>query len=117
MPYSMTATPAALILRRLDPCSPLFARFESIRPIKMERFLLYLDDLDDLYGMVGLIRERLRRLVFGLISYSLLGIGAVAGAWLALSHAPIAVATAVLLFVTLLYRAVTAAPLHWSRTT
>ena len=82
----------------------------------MERFLLYLDDLDDFYGMVGLVKERLRRLVFGLISYSLLGIGAVAGAWLALSHAPIAVATAVLLFVMLLYRSVTAAPLHWSRT-
>jgi len=73
----------------------------------MERFLLYLDDLDDLYGMVGLIGERLRRLVFALIVYLVLGAGALAGMWLALSHPPIALATSIVLFVTLLYRSVT----------
>jgi len=73
----------------------------------MERFLLYLDDLDDLYGMVGLIGERLRRLLFALIVYLVLGAGALAGMWLALSHPPIALATSIVLFVTLLYRSVT----------
>ena len=73
----------------------------------MERFLLYLDDLDDLYGMFGLIGERLRRLAFALIIYLVLGTGALAGIWLALRHPPIALATAIVLFVRLLYRAVT----------
>ena len=82
----------------------------------MERFLLYLDDLDDLYGMVGLIKERLRRFVFAMISYSLLAIGALAGVWLALAHPPLSLATAILLFVTLMYRSVTAPPSQWSHT-
>ena len=73
----------------------------------MERFLLYLDDLDDLYGMVGLIGERLRRLLFALVVYLVLGAGALGGMWLALRHPPVAMATLILLFVTLLYRSVT----------
>lgn len=73
----------------------------------MERFLLYLDDLDDLYGMVGLIGERLRRMAFALFVYLVMGTGALAGIWLALKHPPIALATSIVLFVTLLYRAVT----------
>ncbi len=74
----------------------------------MERFLLYLDDLDDLYGMVGLIGERLRRLLFAVLVYTVLVAGAMTGMWLALKHTPLAVATGTLLFVTLLYRSVTA---------
>ena len=73
----------------------------------MERLLQYLDDLDDLYGMVGLIVERLRRFTFALFSCLTLSAGALAGAWLATLHAPIALATSILLFVTLLYRSVT----------
>ncbi len=73
----------------------------------MECFLRYLDDLDDLYGMVGLINERLRRLFFALVSCSLVGTGALAGMWLATLHPPLALATSILLFVTLLYRSVT----------
>jgi hypothetical protein len=73
----------------------------------MERFLLYLDDLDDLYGMLGLLGERLRRLVLALLVYLMLAAGALAGIWLALKHPPIALATGILLFVTLLYRSVT----------
>lgn len=73
----------------------------------MERFLLYLDDLDDLYGMLGLLGERLRRLVFALLVYLMLAAGALAGIWLALKHPLIALATGILLFVTLLYRSVT----------
>lgn len=73
----------------------------------MECFLQYLDDLDDLYGMVGLINERLRRFFFTLVSYSLVAAGALAGVWLATLHPPLALATSILLFVTLLYRSVT----------
>ena len=73
----------------------------------MERFLQYLDDLDDLYGMVGLIVERLRRFILALFCCLTLGAGALAGVWIATLHAPIALATSILLFVTLLYRSVT----------
>ena len=34
----------------------------------MERFLQYLDDLDDLYGAIGLVWETLRRTLLKLIS-------------------------------------------------
>ena len=34
----------------------------------MERFLQYLDDLDDLYGAIGLVWEKLRRTLLNLIS-------------------------------------------------
>ncbi|NQV86255.1 MAG: hypothetical protein HQ492_04175 [Woeseiaceae bacterium] len=73
----------------------------------MECFLQYFDDLDDLYGMIGLIKERLRRLFFTLASCLLLVTGALAGIWLATLHPPLAMATSILLFVTLLYRSVT----------
>ena len=73
----------------------------------MERLLQYLDDLDDLYGMVGLILERLRRVLLALFSYLTVVIGALAGIGLALLHPPVALATSILLFVTLLYRSVT----------
>ena len=75
----------------------------------MERFLLYLDDLDDLYGMVGLIVERLRRFAIAIITYLALVAGAVAGVWFAVAHPPLAVASSILLFVSLLYRSVTSA--------
>lgn len=74
----------------------------------MERFLQYLDDLDDLYGMVGLIKERMRRVISTLFAYLILLCGAAAGMFLAILHPPIAMATAILLFVTQLYRSVTA---------
>lgn len=73
----------------------------------MERILQYLDDLDDLYGMAGLIRERTRRFVIAVTSYLVIAIAAVAGIWFALVVPPLAVATTTLLFVTLLYRSVT----------
>lgn len=76
----------------------------------MERFIQYLDDLDDLYGMVGLINERLLRISYTLLSCALLVAGPVAGAWLALRHPPLALATSTLLFITLLYRSVTMRP-------
>ena len=82
----------------------------------MERLLQYFDDLDDLFGMVGLIKERLRRFVYSLVSCVLLVSGALAGIWLALAHVPIALATFTLLFVTLLYRSVTSPQTRWSET-
>jgi hypothetical protein len=73
----------------------------------MERLLQYLDDVDDAFGMLGLVLERLRRFVFGLFFYLTLCIAALASIWLATLHPPIALATSILLFVTLLYRSVT----------
>lgn len=73
----------------------------------MERMLQYLDDLDDAFGMIGLIVERLRRFLFALFSYLTLSIAALASIWLATLHPPIALATSILLFVLLLYRSVT----------
>jgi len=80
----------------------------------MERLLQYLDDLDDFYGMVGLINERLRRFLFAVFSYSTLCVVAIAGILLALAHPPLALATSILLFVTLLYRSVTAPSGNWA---
>ena len=76
----------------------------------MERLLQYADDLDDLFGAFALISEPLRRLFLTVIASLISAILAVLGIWLALAHPPIALATCALLFVTLLYRAVTATP-------
>lgn len=75
----------------------------------MERFLLYLDDLDDLYGMAGLVAERLRRFAITVFTTLALLTGAASGVWLAMVHLPLAVASLIILFVTLLYRSVTSA--------
>jgi hypothetical protein len=80
----------------------------------MERFLQYLDDIDDIFGMAGLVVERLRRFTLTLFSWLLILGGAVAGAWLAQVHPPIALATLILLFVTLLYRSVTQPAVKWT---
>ena len=76
----------------------------------MERLLQYADDLDDLFGAFAMIYEPLRRLFLAVIAGLISGVLAALGVWLALVHPPIALATCLLLFVTLLYRAVTAAP-------
>jgi len=79
----------------------------------MERFLLYLDDLDDLYGAFGLVWEKIRRNMLKLISVSMvLAVGA-GGIFLALAHPPVALATSTMLFVTLLYRSVTVQSSRW----
>jgi len=77
----------------------------------MERLLQYMDALDDLAGAFGLVYERLRRLFLALIAAITGLVSMASGIWLALVHPPIALATCVLLFVTLLYRAVTS-PTH-----
>ena len=66
-----------------------------------------MDDLDDLYGAFGLLYEKLRRALIKLLSLCA-GLAIVgAGVALALVHPPIALATCIVLFVTLLYRSVT----------
>jgi len=80
----------------------------------VEIFLQYLDDLDDLYGMAGLIVERLRRAALALMSVVTLFVGALSGIWLATLHVPLALATGILLFVTLLYRSVTSPSGRWT---
>ena len=73
----------------------------------MERIIQWLDDMDDLVGVIGLAGERIRRLCVatGLtIAAFLLQLG---GILLALSHPPLALATVIIMFVTLLYRSVT----------
>ena len=73
----------------------------------MERVIQWLDDLDDLIGMLGLASERIRRV---LVAIGLTFVGfllQLGGILLALSHPPIALATVIIMFVTLLYRSVT----------
>lgn len=73
----------------------------------MECLLQYLDNLDDLVGACGLLWERARRLLLRLCSAFLLLAASVGGIGLALLHPPLALATSTVLFVILLYRAVT----------
>lgn len=42
----------------------------------MEILLQYLDDLDDLYGMVGLVSERVRSMTIFLLAVSCAGVAA-----------------------------------------
>jgi len=73
----------------------------------LERLLQYLDDLDDLYGVLGLLTERLREfawLIGRIVGSAVL---AAAGVLVALNKPPLGLAVAMLLFVWLLYRAVT----------
>ena len=73
----------------------------------MERLIQWIDDLDDLVGVIGLARERIRAIVLAFIFAVASLTFQVAGILLALSHPPLALATAILMFVTLLYRSVT----------
>jgi hypothetical protein len=72
----------------------------------MECLIQYLDDLEDLFYAVALIWERIRTAV----RFAVFVVTSVAfqtlGVLLALAAPPLAVATASLLMVTLLYRAV-----------
>jgi hypothetical protein len=73
----------------------------------MEIVTQWLDDLDDFFGAIGLIRERLRNLLIGLSSLAIALLVPAAGIGLALRHPPLALASAIILFVILLYRSVT----------
>ena len=74
----------------------------------MERLIQWLDEIDDFFAALGLIGERIRRVSILLplvLALLLLQVGSIA---LALRHPPLALAAAILMFVTLLYREVTA---------
>jgi hypothetical protein len=73
----------------------------------MERFVQILDDLDDLCSSLGLARERARGLLLALCIVLLSLAVLIAGVLLALRHPPLAMAAAILMFTTLLYRVVT----------
>ena len=73
----------------------------------MERILQWLDDLDDLFGAVGLIAERMRRVVLILARLLALVCVVSCGVFAALTEPPLGLAVAILLFVFLLYRSVT----------
>jgi hypothetical protein len=67
----------------------------------------WLDELDDLIAAIGLVSERIRNF-FRTLSFLAISLFIqCAGVLLALRHPPLALATAMLLFVTLLYRSVT----------
>ena len=72
----------------------------------MERVAQYLDHLDDLVGIFGLIGERIRNILLpsALVLLTATAPGAIA---LAAAEPPLALATAVMLSVFLLYRSVT----------
>ena len=67
----------------------------------------WLDELDDLIAAIGLVSERIRSLFRALSFFTISTFIQCAGVLLALRHPPLAMAIAMLLFVTLLYRSVT----------
>ncbi len=73
----------------------------------MERLLQLFDDLDDLFGAIGLVAEKLRNLVWLAALVVLATFAGIAGIALALAEPPFALALAILMFVFLLYRTVT----------
>lgn len=73
----------------------------------MERILLWLDDLDDLYGIIGLLSERLFRSMTKLLRLATLLSVSACGVFAALTKPPLGLAVAILLFVFLLYRSAT----------
>ena len=73
----------------------------------MERLAQLLADLDDLISMIGLVSERIRKFMLTVVVTFTTVALQVAGVLLALAHPPIALATAILLFVSLLYHKVT----------
>ena len=73
----------------------------------MERVMQWLDDLDDLVAMVGLLRERIRNAAYSLLLTAVGLTVQISGVLLALAHPPLALATALLMAVLLLYRSAT----------
>ena len=69
-----------------------------------ERLLQYWDSLDDLAGAVALRAERIRQVVLFSFSTLIFALLVVAGIALAVIEPPLALAIAVLLLVTLMYR-------------
>lgn len=73
----------------------------------MECLIQFFDDVDDLISAIGLAGERIRAAMLALIFACVAAATQIGGVLLALSHPPLALAAALLMFVTLLYRSVT----------
>jgi hypothetical protein len=73
----------------------------------LERLLRYLDEFDDLLSTSGLLAERIRNTVLTIMFLGFSVLVQLGGILLALRHPPLALAAALLMFVTLLYRSVT----------
>jgi len=73
----------------------------------MEIVVQWLDDLDDLVAAISLIRERILGFLIATTLLSISILVPAAGIVLALRHPPLALASAIILFVFLLYRSVT----------
>lgn len=67
----------------------------------------WLDELDDMIAAIRSVNERVRSFLLSLSLLAVSILGPIAGVLLALWHPPLAMATAIILFVTLLYRSVT----------
>jgi hypothetical protein len=78
----------------------------------MERLIQMLDDLDDLISMVGLVRERIRKTLLSLVLACAGLTVQVGGVLLALIQPRLALAVALLMFVSLLYHSVTSTRLE-----
>ena len=74
----------------------------------MERLLLYLDDLDDLYGAVRLVSEDVRNGIVFVATALLVVIVATGAFFLASSHPPLALGVAALLLVVFLFQSAAA---------
>jgi hypothetical protein len=74
----------------------------------MERFIQYLDILEDAYFVVALLAERIRRILLFLGAIGITAAMVALGVALALNEPPIGFAVAALLTVTVLYRSATA---------
>jgi hypothetical protein len=73
----------------------------------MEKVMQWMDDLDDFISAIGLIKERIRNLLIKLSLLVVVLLVPAAGISLALRHPPLALASAIILFVILLYRSAT----------
>ncbi len=73
----------------------------------MERVMQWLEDLDDLVAMVGRLSERIRKAAYSLLLTGFVLTVQIGGVFLALAHPPLALATALMLAVLLLYRSAT----------
>jgi len=73
----------------------------------LELLLQYLGEFDDLVSTFGLLAERIRNTVLTLMFLGFSLLVQIGGVLLALRHPPLALAAALLMFVTLLYRSVT----------
>ena len=73
----------------------------------MERLVQFLDDLDDLISMIGLVSERVRKTLHALFFACIALAIQVGSVFLALIHRPLALGVALILTVCWLYHSVT----------